>query len=489
MGRLTLNILFSFAQFEREIISERTRDKMAAARKKGKWVGGRVVLGYDLDREQHKLVVNPKEAELVQKIFLLYLEHRSALRVAEILKEQGHRMKAYFSRSGKPLGGVEFHKGHIHNLLNNVVYIGKISYHDQLYQGLHEPIITEEVFQRVQALFAENRKRPLAAKQVTQAGLLSQLLYCKPCRSVMINTYSYDSKDKKKRYKYYVCTSAQKRGYKTCPTRSINADAIDRSVVDCLRQLGQNTELQQQQIEALKSQIQEELARLKEEQQRATETIQQLTSQITVVREQQRMGVVGGPKLEPLTEQLQDAERAAELALLEQYLPQTCYVGEVGLDAGPRFYRSLTLQKEVFEHVLKLCARAGGKVLTVHSVRSATAVLDLIETHLPPPRGRVVLHWFTGSQAEARRAIDLGCYFSINAQMLRSERHRNLVIALPLERLLTETDGPFTQHNGRAARPVDVAATVELLAHAREMSFEAVATALQANRHALLSAT
>lgn len=183
------------------------------------------------------------------------------------------------------------------------------------------------------------------------------------------------------------------------------------------------------------------------------------------------------------------AERAAELALLEQYLPQTRYVGEVGLDAGPRFYRSLTLQKEVFEHVLKLCARAGGKVLTVHSVRSATAVLDLIETHLPPPRGQVVLHWFTGSQAEAQRAIDLGCYFSINAQMLRSERHRNLVIALPLERLLTETDGPFTQHNGRAARPVDVVGTVELLARIRKMSFETVALALQANRHALLSAT
>jgi site-specific DNA recombinase len=265
----------------------------------------------------------------VQQIFLLYLEHRSALRVAEILKEQGHRMKAYFSRSGKPLGGVEFHKGHIHNLLNNVVYIGKVSYHDQLYQGLHEPVITEEVFQRVQALFAENRKRPLAAKQVTQAGLLSQLLYCKPCHSVMINTYSYDSKDKKKRYKYYVCTSAQKRGYKTCPTRSINADAIDRSVVDCLRQLGQNTELQQQQIEALKSQIQEELARLKEEQQRATGTIQQLTSQINVVREQKRMGVAGGPRLEPLTEQLQDAERRStelrvkQMELEEQLFNQT----------------------------------------------------------------------------------------------------------------------------------------------------------------------
>jgi len=181
------------------------------------------------------------------------------------------------------------------------------------------------------------------------------------------------------------------------------------------------------------------------------------------------------------------AERAGELALWEKYLPQARYIGEVGLDAGPRFYPSLGLQKQVFERVLKLCARAGGKVLTVHTVRSTTAVLDMIETHLRPPRGQVVLHWFTGSQAEARRAIDLGCYFSINAQMLRSERHKNLVSALPLERLLTETDGPFTQHNGCIARPVDVAVTVDLLARIRKLDFETIALALQANCRALLS--
>ena len=100
--------------------------------------------------------------------------------------------------------------------------------------------------------------------------------------------------------------------------------------MDCLRQLAQNTDLQQQQIEALRGQIQEELARLKEEQQRATETIQQLTSQITVAREQQRMGVVGGPKLEPLTEQLQDAERrSTELRVKQMELKVSTNKAEV----------------------------------------------------------------------------------------------------------------------------------------------------------------
>jgi len=89
-------------------------------------------------------------------------------------------------------------------------------------------------------------------------------------------------------------------------------------------------------------------------------------------------------------------ERSDEVSLWEQYLPQARYIGEVGIDAGPRYYRSLDLQKQVFERILQHCAAAGGKVLTVHSVRSATIVLDLIEKYFPTENGQVVLHWFTG---------------------------------------------------------------------------------------------
>ena len=181
------------------------------------------------------------------------------------------------------------------------------------------------------------------------------------------------------------------------------------------------------------------------------------------------------------------AERGAELSLWEEYLPQARYVGEVGLDAGPRFYRSLEQQRAVFTRVLQACARFGNKVLSVHSVRAVTPVLDLIEAHLPPPHGQVVLHWFTGTKAEARRAIDLGCYFSINAEMLRADRHRVLVAALPLDRLLTETDGPFTTCNGRQAVPADVLGTIGGLARARELTTGGVADIVFANLRALLT--
>jgi TatD DNase family protein len=181
------------------------------------------------------------------------------------------------------------------------------------------------------------------------------------------------------------------------------------------------------------------------------------------------------------------AERADELSLWEEYLPQARYVGEVGLDAGPRYSRSLDLQRQVFEHVLKTCARVGKKILTVHSVRAARPVLDMIKAHLPPSRGRVVLHWFTGGQAEARRAVALGCYFSINAEMLANERHRALAAALPLDRLLTETDGPFTRTAGRPTRPVDVAAALEGLAKARSADPAAISTAVRTNLERLVS--
>jgi TatD DNase family protein len=181
------------------------------------------------------------------------------------------------------------------------------------------------------------------------------------------------------------------------------------------------------------------------------------------------------------------SERADELALWEEYLPQARYIGEVGLDAGPRFYRSLEQQKRVFARVLTLCADAGGKILTVHSVRAVSAVLDMVELQLPPTRGRVVLHWFTGSSAEARRAMNLGCYFSINAEMMKSDKHRRLLTELPFDRILTETDGPFTKCDGRPARPGDVAVTVEALARVRGLDAAAIAEQVRENLRTLVS--
>lgn len=181
------------------------------------------------------------------------------------------------------------------------------------------------------------------------------------------------------------------------------------------------------------------------------------------------------------------AERESEIALWDDYLSETRYVGEVGLDAGPRFFKSLNAQKRVFQHVLQRCAQAGGKIITVHSIRSAKAVLDLVEAHLPPDRGKIVLHWFTGTKSEARRATLLGCYFSINHEMARTDRGHALIASLPIDRILTETDGPFTKIDGRPAVPINVQTAISAIAKARSVSADTIASAIRENLRTLLA--
>lgn len=158
------------------------------------------------------------------------------------------------------------------------------------------------------------------------------------------------------------------------------------------------------------------------------------------------------------------AERADEITLFENLLNEARFVGEVGLDAGPRFYHSYDLQKQIFIRILKACAVLGNRILSVHSVRATSEVLNLIEEHLPSDRGRVVLHWFNGSKSEADRAVKFGCYFSVNIEMLKKETRREVIYRLPLERILTESDGPFTTTSNHPSVPKDVTIVVSKLA-------------------------
>ena len=180
------------------------------------------------------------------------------------------------------------------------------------------------------------------------------------------------------------------------------------------------------------------------------------------------------------------ANRADELTLWEHHLTETRYVGEVGLDAGPRFYKSLEAQKIVFRRILERCAESDGKILSVHSIRSVRAVLDMIERHLMGSRSIAVLHWFTGSPIEAKRAVSMGCYFSVNAEMTFSERSRAMICSLPMDRILTETDGPFTQVDGSPSEPVNAPATSAAIARLRGISKDVIDQTILSNLQTLL---
>ena len=235
MGRLTLNILLSFAQFEREIISERTKDKMAAARKRGQWLGGRPPSGYNVDKETKKLIINQEEAKLIREIFDLYLKGNSLLKVAQILTDKGYRTKVTTSKKGRTFGGFKYGVTQIRLIITSVLYIGKVCYAGQIYDGQQEAIIDEETFKKTQEKLKQNRVERRVTKNTECTGLLTRLLSCKTCGKVMFHTYTLKRKTHK--YRYYICTNTQKHGYNSCPTKSVNAQAIEDATIESLRKI------------------------------------------------------------------------------------------------------------------------------------------------------------------------------------------------------------------------------------------------------------
>jgi site-specific DNA recombinase len=233
MGRLVLNVLLSFAQFEREIISERTRDKIAAARRKGKWSGGHPLLGYDV--QGSKLVVNKREAARVRAIFALYLRHQGLIPVVRELERRGWVGKRWVTRKGRPRGGKPFTKTSLHRLLRNVTYIGKTTYKGEEHRGEHPVLVSADVWQKTQALLRRTGTPERASEANPSGAPLRGLVRCVPCGCSM--TPSFAAKNKAVRYRYYVCGNAQKRGWAACPSKSIAATAIEAFVLERVRGL------------------------------------------------------------------------------------------------------------------------------------------------------------------------------------------------------------------------------------------------------------
>ena len=158
------------------------------------------------------------------------------------------------------------------------------------------------------------------------------------------------------------------------------------------------------------------------------------------------------------------AERYAEIDLLEQCIGESRLVGEVGLDGSPQHRGSYEQQREVFARALAASQRHRGRVVTIHSRRAAEDTISLIEEHTKPADVLCILHWFSGSLAEARRAADSGCYFSVNSAMLAHDRGRTLARNFPEDRLLTETDSPFLTLDHGAPGPLHAIRVVSELA-------------------------
>ena len=229
MGRLTLNILLSFAQFEREVTGERIRDKIAASKKKGMWMGGLVPLGYDL--EDRKLVPNPKEAALVSKIFSLYLELGCVRKLAERLDREEIRSKVWITRTGARLGGATFARGALYNLLRNRLYIGEIRHRDQWYAGEHKGIVPRSLWDRVQAQLNNNLRKRWNRVRERASSLLTGLV-----ENEQGNRYTPSFTVRRgRRYRYYVSQLAIKNTANEAmgPTR-VPAQELENRVTEKL---------------------------------------------------------------------------------------------------------------------------------------------------------------------------------------------------------------------------------------------------------------
>jgi site-specific DNA recombinase len=241
MGRLMLHILLSFAQFEREMISERTRDKMGAARRKGKWVGGTLVLGYDVDPDGGRLVVNEEEAARVREVFELYVKEQSLVGTVEKLNERGWTTKSWTTRRGRVHEGSRFDKANLYGMLSNVSYTGRVLHKGTVYPGEHPPIIDTPTFERTQGILRRNGRTGGATVRNKHGALLKSLVRCVPCNASMIHTWTL--KGRTRRYRYYLCLRAQKEGWAACPTKTIPAGEVEKYVVDRIRAIASDKEL------------------------------------------------------------------------------------------------------------------------------------------------------------------------------------------------------------------------------------------------------
>lgn len=233
MGRLTLNVLLSFAQFEREVTGERIRDKIAASKARGMWMGGNVPLGYDIPAPGTRtLRVNDAEAETVRHIFRRYLELRSVHALQRDLAARGIVSKRRITATGKNLGGTTIHRGALFHLLANPIYIGRIRHKGVSHEGGHEAIVDRDLFDRVQKLLASQspRRREAREHRFSRSPIVGKLF--DECGEAMTPTFTKGSNGRF--YRYYVSASLQQGGQPTGDdtVRRVPGPAIDKLLAE-----------------------------------------------------------------------------------------------------------------------------------------------------------------------------------------------------------------------------------------------------------------
>jgi DNA invertase Pin-like site-specific DNA recombinase len=233
MGRLMLNVLLSFAQFEREVTGERIRDKIAASKRKGMWMGGVPPLGYDV--ENRRLVPNPQEAKLIRHIFTRFAELGSSTKLVKELKLDGATSKAWTTQDGKVRLGKPIDKGLIYKLLGNRTYLGELRHKEQWYQAEHLPILDRNVWDNVHAILATNGRSRANATRATTPFLLKGIVFGHDGRA--LTPWHSTKKTTGKRYRYYLPMRDIKEHAGASGLPRMPAAELESAVLDQLRNI------------------------------------------------------------------------------------------------------------------------------------------------------------------------------------------------------------------------------------------------------------
>jgi DNA invertase Pin-like site-specific DNA recombinase len=230
-GRLMFGMIMGFAQYERELTGERIRDKVDASKKKGMWMGGTVPFGYDVN--EGKLTINEDEAKTVFNIFRIFIETESVTETARELNKHGFTTKSYVSKTGNIRRGKKFTKQSVRRVVENPLYVGKMKHKDRVYDGLHKPIINEEIWQKIQIIFGKNPSEKVISPtmRMSVAPLLKGIMSCGICGSTMTPTYTTKSGVK---YRYYICAAKHKGRNDECAVGRITAKETENLVVSQL---------------------------------------------------------------------------------------------------------------------------------------------------------------------------------------------------------------------------------------------------------------
>ncbi|MCA9183391.1 MAG: recombinase family protein, partial [Planctomycetales bacterium] len=253
-----------------------------------------------------KLVVNEVESKLVQAIYELYLEKQSLVQVTRELAKRGWTTKRWTTRKGRSMGGKPYDKSNLYKLITNALYVGKVRYKDELHDGEHQALVDDDVWQKAQKMLRMNGRNGGSHIRNKYGALLKGLLFCRPCGLAMGHTFTNGQGNR--RYRYYTCYTASKRGWDACPSKSLPAEEIEQFVIEQIRTLGNDPTLRSMVLDQIRNAGVEQATAIEGEAGIARREIRQLQAEIKSAAKSAGENSDAAVRLADLHEQLALAE-------------------------------------------------------------------------------------------------------------------------------------------------------------------------------------